>query len=391
MADCEAPPDYTEPAQFSVEAHGHSLHFYPRGPDRFKALLDLIGSARESLKFAFYIFATDESATTVRDALAAAARRGVDVHLMVDGFGAVADDAFFAPLVEAGGCYCRFMPQWGRRYLIRNHQKLVVADGQVAMLGGFNIEDSYFAAFAKETDWVDIALSIEGPMAANVGEWFDRLEAWARKPHAKFREIRDLVRHWDCGGGQMQLLVGGPTVGLSTWARCVSQDLVDGERLDIMTAYFSPPPRLLKRIRRISKKGGVRLLLPAKSDNPATVGAARALYRKLLAAGARVWEFQPCRLHTKLIVLDDAVYIGSANLDMRSLYLNLEIVLKIEHAELADRMRDYAAAHFPASQEVTPAAHAERATVWNRLRWRASWFLVAVVDYTVSRRLNLGL
>lgn len=391
MADCPAPSHYAEPSQFSVEAHGHAFQFYPRGPERLEALIELIDAARESLRLAFYIFATDTSATRVRDALTAAARRGVDVHLIVDGFGAAADDKFFVPLLEAGGAYCRFLPKWGRRYLIRNHQKLVVADGRVAMIGGFNIEDGYFAAFAGETDWVDLALRIDGPVAGNIAEWFDQLEDWARQPHAKFRDIRDKVRRWDCGASPIQVLIGGPTVGLSTWAHCVSQDLVDGERLDIMTAYFSPPPRLLKRIRHIARKGSARLLLPAKSDNGATVGAARALYRKLLEAGAHIWEFEPCRLHTKLIVLDDAVYVGSANLDMRSLYLNLEIVLKIEHAQLADKMRDYVSAHLPVSQEITVTSHAERATVWNRLRWRASWFLVAVVDYTVSRRLNLGL
>jgi cardiolipin synthase len=127
------------------------------------------------------------------------------------------------------------------------------------------------------------------------------------------------------------------------------------------------------------------------SDNPATVGASRALYGRLLAAGARIWEFQPSKLHTKLIVLDDTVYIGSANFDMRSLYLNLEIVVAIEDKALADRMRGFVAAHLPASLEVTPEVYRQWATPWNRLRWRASWFLVSVVDYTVSRRLNLGL
>lgn len=392
MADCdEPPPGYAEPPVFSAEVHGHSVRFYPRGTDRLEALLSLIGEAKASLRLAFYIFATDESATMVRDALVAAAARGVDVHLIVDGFGAVADDRFFAPLVDAGGRYCRFMPRWGRRYLIRNHQKLVVADSEVAMLGGFNIEDGYFGRVRDEKGWVDLALTIAGPAAASVALWFDRLDAWARQPRAKFRDIRRGVRRWDCGPEPVQILIGGPDVHLSSWTRCLSEDLLHGHRLDIMMAYFSPPPRLLKRIRRIAARGGVRLLLPAKSDNGATIGAARALYRKLLHSRARIWEFQPWRLHTKLIVLDDTVYVGSANLDMRSLYLNLEIMLKIKDAALADRMRDYVSAHLAASCEVTAASHATQATWWNRFRWRTSWFLVAVLDYTVSRRLNLGL
>jgi cardiolipin synthase A/B len=199
------------------------------------------------------------------------------------------------------------------------------------------------------------------------------------------------VRGWDAGKGPVQLLIGGPSRGLSSWARSVGNDLVRGKRLDMVMAYFSPPRRLQQRMRAMARKGDTRLVLPAISDNPATVGAARALYAKLLRSRARIWEFQPRKLHTKLIVLDDAVYLGSANLDMRSLYLNLEIVLRIEDAALATRMREYVGDHFPASLEITPELHKRRATWWNRLRWRASWFLVGVVDYTVSRKLNLGL
>jgi cardiolipin synthase len=381
---------FHDPPPFTVEAQGLTLRFQPGGRDRLEALTALIEGAREQLKVAFYIFATDECAVRVRDALVAAARRGVDVRLIVDGFGADADERFFAPLVEAGGTFCCFIARWSVRYLIRNHQKIVVADERIAMLGGFNVEDSYFAG-PGEDGWNDLAFTIEGPVVARVSDWFDELEDWAKRPNAQLRSIRRKVRRWDCGEGPVQLLIGGPTKGLSSWARAVGRDLVEGERLAMTMAYFSPPPRLLKRMYRIARKGETRLLFPAKSDNGATIGAARALYSKLLEAGARIWEFQPCKLHTKLIVLDDAVYLGSANFDMRSLFLNLEIVLKVEDAALAERMRQYMAHHLEAAEEITPELHARRATWLNRLRWRLSWFLVAVVDYTVSRRLNLGL
>ena len=391
MADPDAlPAEFCDPPPFSIEAQGLALSFYPGGEDRLEALIGLIDNSRESLKLAFYIFATDECAARVRDALAAAARRGVDVRLIVDGFGALADEKFFAPLIEAGGTFCCFMAKLTRRYLIRNHQKIVVADGKVAMLGGFNVENAYFAA-PSDDGWNDLAFTIEGPVVARVSDWFDELQDWAAHPKAQFRSIRHKVRRWDTGSGPVQLLIGGPTRGLSSWAREVGRDLVEGDRLDMTMAYFSPPPRLLKRMYTIARRGETRLLFPALSDNGATIGAARALYGKLLETGARIWEFQPCKLHTKLIVLDDTVYLGSANFDMRSLYLNLEIVLRIEDAGLAGRLREYFAHHLPAAEEITPELYAERRTLLNRLRWRLSWFLVSVVDYTVSRKLNLGL
>ena len=219
------------------------------------------------------------------------------------------------------------------------------------MLGGFNIEDDYFAP-PEDDGWLDLAMTVEGSLVEQVSQWFDQLEAWARE---------------------------------------VSRDLIEGDRLDMIMAYFSPAVRLRRRIARIARKGETRLIMPARSDNAATIGAARALYGKLLQAGARIWEFEACKLHTKLIVLDDTVYLGSAIFDMGSLYLNLEIVVAIEDKGLAERMREYVAGHLPASIEVTPELYRQWATPWNRLRWWASWFLVSVVDYTVSRKLNLGL
>lgn len=388
MAESDLPPEaYCDPPPFSVEAQGHRLAFQTSGPDRLEALLGMIDGARERLKVAFYIFATDECAGRVRDALAAAARRGVEVHIVLDSFGAAADEKFFAPLIEAGGHFCRFIPKWTRRYLIRNHQKIVVADGRVAMLGGFNVENSYFAP-PGEDGWIDLGFTVEGPVVERVEAWFDELEAWASDSRAQFRAIRRLVRRWDSGTGPVQLLIGGPSAGLSSWARKVSGELVAGDRLDMMMAYFSPPRRLQKRMHSIARRGDTRLVFPARSDHPVPRYASRALFRNLLQAGARIWEFQPCRLHTKLIVLDDTIYLGSANFDLRSLYLNLEIVLRIEDAALAARMREFVAWHLPASLEVTPALHAARSTWFNRLYWRACWFLVSMVDYTVSRRLN---
>jgi cardiolipin synthase len=224
-----------------------------------------------------------------------------------------------------------------------------------------------------------------------VADWFCQLEQWTANPRAHFRDIRRRVRAWDPGIAPVQLLIGGPTIGLSTWSRSISRDLIRGERLDLIMAYFAPAHRLRKRIRHIAAKGETRLILAGKSDNAATIGASRSLYRKLLRARAHIYEFQPCKLHTKLIVLDDTVYIGSANFDMRSLYVNLEIMVRIEDAALAERMREFVTEHIPASLEVTAEVYREWATPMNRVRWWLSWFLTSVVDYSVSRNVNLGL
>ena len=387
----QLPAQYRDPPPFSVTAHGHAFTFYPAGGDRLGRLLAMLDSARVSIRMCFYIFAADDCGRMVRDSLLAARARGVSVALLVDSFGSSDTPAsLFAPLSDAGCRFCSFSPRWGARYLIRNHQKIVVIDDAAGMIGGFNVEHDYFAP-PEENGWHDLALELTGPVVGELVRWFDLLEKWTTSRRGAWRAIRRLVRAWNPGSGPVRLLLGGPTRGLSPWARAVSADLVAGRRLDMIMAYFSPAVRLLARIGRIARKGETRLLLAAKSDNGATIGASRILYGPLLKRGARIWEFSPCKLHTKLIVLDDAVYIGSANFDMRSLYINLEIMLRIEDAALAAAMREYVTTHLPASLEITRALHKRRRTPSNRLRWALSWFLVTVVDYTVSRRLNLGL
>ncbi|MCH2487937.1 MAG: phospholipase D-like domain-containing protein, partial [Erythrobacter sp.] len=377
------------------EAQGQSLTFYPAGEDRLSALIDLIDGARTSFRAFYYMYGDDACGVKVRDALVRAAERGVDVSLAIDGFGSdKVEDEFFAPLVKAGGRFDRFQAKWSRRSLIRNHQKLAIADRKRAMIGGFNVEQGYFAP-PDQNGWHDLGLIVEGSAVETLDAWMDRLDGWIEDDEAQFRSIVRTVKEWDGGvegsGGAVRLLIGGPTRHLSSWAQCVQRDLEKGRRLDMVMAYFSPPMKLLRRIGRIAEEGETRLIMAAKSDNGATIGATRSLYDYLLKKRARILEFAPCKLHMKIVVLDDAVYLGSANFDMRSLYINLELMLRIEDRGLADRMRDFIAAHEHASNRITLAEHRRKAGLWNRIRWNVSWFLVTVMDYNVSRGLNLGL
>jgi cardiolipin synthase len=115
-----------------------------------------------------YMFNPDRAGKRVRDALVAAAERGVAVKLLVDGFGSSAPSEFFSPIDAAGGDHCLFNPSYGRSYLMRDHQKLIVIDDEVAILGGANIDDSYLTDRGPE-HWRDLWLKIEGPEAAMPG------------------------------------------------------------------------------------------------------------------------------------------------------------------------------------------------------------------------------
>jgi cardiolipin synthase len=385
MAD--AAPERTAPA-ISGEVGGHRLALLADGPARLEALIGLIEGARDSLRFLYYMFMDDASGTRVRDALIAAARRGVKVSLLVDGFGSSSNADFFRPLGESGVAFCVFSPRFGRRYLLRNHQKLALADERRVIIGGFNISDDYFGT-ARTGGWRDIGLEVEGERAACLVGYFDKLLLWAQDPHGRIRDLRRMLHKHSVTEGPLDWLFGGPTRRLSPWARAVRRDMLRARRLDIIAAYFAPGPGMLRRIARVARRGGeARLITASRSDNNATISAARNTYWWLLKRRVQIYEYAPAKLHTKLFVVDDVVHIGSANFDMRSLFLNLEMMLRIEDAGFAAEMRRFFDGEVADSRVVTLESHRRDRTVLNRLRWAIGYFLVAVADYSISRRLN---
>lgn len=373
-----------------VDVAGNRLTLIEDGPERLEALVALIHGARESLRILYYIWEDDAAGRRVRDALVAAMGRGVSVALLVDGFGAAnAKDGFFQALTDAGARFCRFVPRFGRRYFLRNHQKLAIADGRRVIIGGFNISDSYFGTVADGA-WRDLGLLVEGDSVACPAAYFDDLFKWAQKPAGSMRTLRRVLQKHSTTDGRLHWLFGGPTRRLSPWARSVRKDMRYARRLDIVSGYFAPGPMLLRRSAKVARRGQVRLVTAAKSDNNATIAAARFTYWTLLKRGVRIFEYQPTKLHTKLFAIDGVVHIGSANFDMRSLFLNLEMMLRVDDAGFAAAMHDYVDGEVAHSREITLEAHRAQRTLLNRIRWAIGYFLIAIADYRITRRLNFA-
>lgn len=389
MAKIEPVPACADTDDIRLSLQDNHLRLIADGRALRDTLIALIGDARHSLKLYYYIFASDGSGTLVRDALIAARDRGVAVTLMVDGFGSSrTPDSFFAPLVEAGAHFARFGTSRTTRYLIRNHQKMTIADDRRLMIGGFNVEDGYFGIPAEDC-WRDVGLLIEGDQVEAMTRWYGQLWRWTATRRHRFRTLRHMVRQWHHDAADpFRWLIGGPTRRLSPWAQVVKHDLEQAGRVDMIAAYFSPGRGMLKRIARAARRKGARLILPAKSDNGATVAAARLLYGPLLKRGVEIFEYQPCKLHMKLIVIDDAVYVGSANFDMRSLFINLEVMLRIEDAGLAAQVRDFIGQEAGASRAIELEAYRAGRSGLTLLKQWISYLLVGVLDYTVTRRLN---
>jgi len=381
------------------EVGGSRLRLVREPAERLSARVDTLQGAGKSLKLFFYMFEDDRLGRMILDLLIAACKRGVAVEMMVDSFGSNGTPRkFFDPFVEAGGKFAIFSPRFSTSYFVRNHQKMVIADDARALIGGFNIADEYFNMQEPGEDgdltdnsWEDLGLAIDGPEVSNLASYYRVLSDWVHQHNGNMRSLRRMVRHWDAGDGQFRWLLGGPSNRMSRWAAAIKKDLEQGNRLDLVTAYFSPGQGLLRRMAGLSKRGGQsRLLLPGKTDNGATIGASRLLYGYLLKRRARIFEYQPRRLHTKLVIVDNAVYIGSANFDLRSLFINVEMMLRIDDPAFADHARATIDILHENAEAITPQLHKSRGSFLNRIRWTISYFLVNTLDYRVTRRLNIG-
>lgn len=378
-----------EPIEAAVD--GHALRLFVSGDDRLRALLDAIGEARQSLRLFFYIFSDDDAGRAIVDALVEARNRGVRVWLLVDGFGSgEASENMQALLAEAGIQFARFYPSYGRRYLLRNHQKILIVDDSAALIGGTNVAAPYFADDPEGRSWHDLVLRVEGPAAKRLAGYYDGLRRWMTAERQGVRGLVHILARRSDGDGPLRWLFNGPFRRLSPLTRTLMKDLDAARRVSMIQAYFSPNWGMLRRLGRIARRGGdVRLFTAARSDNVVTIMAARHCYRRLLRSAVRIFEYQPQMLHMKLIVIDNFTYIGSANFDMRSLYINGEIMLRIDDAGFASRMHEFVSAHQEFSEEITREGHRKRSTPIARLKWLLSHFLVSGVDFTVTRRLGL--
>ena len=159
-----------------------------------------------------------------------------------------------------------------------------------------------------------------------------------------------------------------------------------------MVAYFLPSWSIRRDLSRVARRGGtVQLILPGKCDVLVSQLAGQSLYRRLLKAGVSIYEYQPQILHAKLIIADDVVYVGSANLDPRSLGLNYELMLRFEQKAMADQARAIFSKSLASCRPITGPEWSLSRTIWRRLRQRWAYWLLVRIDPYLARRQWHGL
>jgi cardiolipin synthase len=294
------------------------------------ALRDAVAAARRSIRLETYIFSAEGPGQEVRDALVQARGRGVTVAVLIDAFGSLTlSDSFWGPLRQAGGEVRWFNPLRLRRFYFRDHRKLLACDGTVGIVGGFNVAPEYVGDGVTR-GWRDVGLRIEGPLVADLEQAFDSMFARAALPHGPFMRLRRSGARAMVSAGDSALLLSAPGRGRNPIKRSLLRDLRPARRVQIVAAYFLPQQRLRRALACVARRGGdVRLILAGQSDMPLLQWAGRSLYQRLLRAGVAIYEYEPQVLHTKLMIIDRAVYVGSANLDPRSLSINYELLVRL--------------------------------------------------------------
>ena len=357
------------------------------GNEVFPAMLTAIRAASHSVCLECYLVEPGELANRFLEALIEARRRGARVRVMVDALGSMnLPLTFFQPLTDIGGEMRQFNPLRLGRLGIRNHRKLLVCDDRVAFVGGYNIASEY-EGDGVNRGWCDVGLKIEGPLAAELAGSFEEMFGRAEFRHKRFLRLRRLRGRLSPPPPEGQLLLGGPEQAYNPLKRALRRDLATARNAWIITAYFLPTWRLRHDLARVVREGGqVNLMLPGKSDVALSQLAARSLYRRCLSTEMRIYEYQPQVLHAKLLIIDDVVYVGSANLDQRSLNINYELMVRIHNPEIAAQAREIFSQNLIHCREITREDWRRGRSLWSRLKQRWAYFLLARIDPYIARQ-----
>jgi cardiolipin synthase A/B len=352
----------------------------------FPAMLEAIQGAQRTIRFETYIYAPDHVGERFRTALLAARQRGVTVRVLFDALGSYGLPMNYWDSLRAAGGEARwFNPIKLGRLGFRSHRKLLVCDEEVAFIGGFNIAKEYEGDGVK-TGWCDLGLQLISPLAADLAVSFDGMFERANFLHKRLMRLRKTSAKKDIMERDGELLLSGPGRGHNPFKRALRTDLARTKRVRIIAAYFLPTWRIRRDLMRIAQRGGkVQLILAGKSDVAISQLACRSLYRRFLKAGVEIYEYQPQILHAKLILIENAVYIGSANLDPRSLSLNYELMVRFQNEELATEAADQFQKNLEYCQRIELEAWRKSRSWWNRLRQRWAYFILARLDPFVAR------
>ncbi|MFP7721773.1 phospholipase D-like domain-containing protein [Lysobacter sp. A3-1-A15] len=338
---------------------GNRVDELVNGDEIFPAMLAAIREARTSVNLLTYVYWKGAIAEQFADELSAAARRGVEVRVLLDAYGARKIDPVWVERMRAAGCHVEwFHPlRWStlRRFNNRTHRKVMVVDGRVGFTGGVGIAQQWTGNAQDPDHWRDDHFRVEGPAVRYMqGSFADNWRRASGEVLAGHKMFPDLPPVGEAAVVPVDSAANERFSGipLTYWLMFHSAR----QRILLATPYYVPDPDLELGLLEAARRGvQVTLLVPGPHQDSAIVRyASRTYYRGLLEAGVQIHEYQPTLMHTKVVVIDDAwSLVGSPNFDSRSLELNFEFALAVHDRSLARALSDSFADDLSVSRQVT--------------------------------------
>jgi cardiolipin synthase len=313
---------------------GNQLELLATGEATFARITELFESAERSIDVSTFILGDDECGNSVLALLARKATEGVRVRLLLDGlFAFRSNRKALARYTKAGGKLAVFMPLLRLPFRgpanLRNHRKIIVVDGQRAILGGMNLAIEYMGPTPLEGRWRDLSLAMSGPAVIHLhavfrSDWeFAALGGGDDGPALEFLPPQT-------GSARLQVVASGPDVLLDTYYDAILSALFQArKRIWLATPYFIPDESITRALVLAIRRGvDVRIVVPARSNHITADIAGGSYLRQIENVGGHVCPYLPSMMHAKVTLIDSEIgVLGSANLDMRSLFLDYEIAV----------------------------------------------------------------
>ena len=318
------------------------------GISAFTSLVDMLHHARQSIEIATFILGRDEVGKIFLKILAEKAAQGVEVRLLLDGWGSFfSKGRFVSPLKAAGGKVGVFLPLFAMRRRwsanLRNHRKMAIIDGSRAFVGGMNLAREYMGPDSYKKRWKDVALIVSGKSALDMRTVF--MDDWLYSTGEEYKcgHLLPSNKILNQGNSIVQVVSDGPDLKQRPLYSGVLASINQArETIWAVTPYFVPDEPLSAALELAARMGrDVRIIIPQKSNHPLVDLASNSYLHDLIDAGVILYRYTPGMLHAKLITIDKCLAIvGSANMDMRSFQLNFEVATFIYTSRDVVRVKD---------------------------------------------------
>jgi len=319
---------------------GNRITTLVNGSEIYPAMLQAIREAKTNITFETFVFRDGVGATFVEE-LAAAARRGVQVHMLLDWLGSRSMNQHLLQAARTSGCdlHVYHPPSWYHlgRLNNRTHRKLLIIDGKVGFTGGVGMGIEWKDGLQGLPPWRDSHFKAEGPVVAQMQAVF--VDNWIKATGRVLHGAEYFPKLSPAGDMDAQMFGSSPVGGSESMHLMVLLALTAAKTsIDIENAYFVPDKLTVEALCSAARRGvRVRIVVPGRYTD-ARLGrwAAQGLYGSLLESGIQIYEYQPTMMHCKVLVIDGVwSSVGSANFDDRSFRLNDEANLNVFSEELA--------------------------------------------------------